>query len=106
MEGMMPMPTKPSPFWLAEANYDSCYAGWLQRLDDLCDHFLDIRFRDLIAQGSDLDPHDAYYVQKCRPEMFLRECVVPYLENEHGAEFIHDHIGENIMWGARRPESP
>jgi hypothetical protein len=92
------MPSK----WIDEANFDSCYATWLEYLDRLCEQFLDIRYSDIKDLG-DFDTHDAYYVQECRPEQFFKEVIVPYMQNEHGSEFINEHIGERVMWGVASP---
>src|SRR6266576_2445783 len=88
--------------WLKDANFDSCYAEWLGRLDQLCERFLDIRFGD-IKDLADFDTRDAYHIQKCRPEQYFKEFVVPYMQNEHGLEFINEHIGEKVMWGMTPP---
>lgn len=94
MEGMMPS----SSSWMEYAQFDSCYAEWLERLDDLCHHMLNIRFLDLI-EHSDFDPRDDYYTDQIRPDAYLQDKIIPHLQYDSGAEFVFEMMAENIIWG-------
>lgn len=98
MEGMMP-----SRRWEEFANYNECFAAWLEAIDQLCEHFIDVSFYDLVSM-SELDPYDAYFGPiSTTPEVFFKDAVLPYIESSHGADFIYEHISDNVMWGAWRP---
>jgi hypothetical protein len=97
MEGMMP-----GTSWMQYADGNVDFANWLERLDELCSNLIDMRFMDLI-EVSDFDPHDAFFHQVCKPEVYLQECVIPSLVVNHGAEFIYELIAANVLYGANGP---
>jgi len=77
------------------------YAAWLHRLDQICQRFIDLGFIDLFDAGNFL-PYEAF-IYNNRPEEFFRDCIIPFVENEHGADFIYEHIADNVMWGSTLP---
>lgn len=85
-------------YWLNVANHNDEYARWLQRVDELCDQLLDLRFADLIYEA-DFDTADPFFTGGMRPERFVGECVIPYLQSEHGVDTIYEVIAENALWG-------
>lgn len=92
-----------SAHWLAFANNDPAYANWLERVDDLCDRLLDVRFADLIEVG-DFDPLDTYrHGGGVRPDRYVVDYIIPYLQNDHGADMVFEIIGESVLWGKTVP---
>lgn len=94
-EGMFP-PTD----WGSYANHDSCFVSWLNKVDALCQRFLDIQLEGLLHEG-DLAALDCYYDGHWTPEQFFKDAIVPYMASEHGQDFIDDQIGDMAMWGTR-----
>jgi hypothetical protein len=83
--------------WGPYAQNDPTYMQWLERVDRLCDRLMDIQFEALVL-SQEIDPSDDFF-GGTSPELFVQTCIVPMLEQEHGAEFIYDLIGEQLMWG-------
>lgn len=87
--------------WSAFAGEDDDYRCWLERADQVCDQFLDIQLEGLVS-SRELDPLEEY-VTGMTAEEFVKRCVVPYLELEHGAGMIYELIEAQLMWGRVDP---
>ena len=85
--------------WGELANHDSCFISWLNKVDELCQRFIDLQLEGIIYEG-DLAVRDCYY-DRWTPEQFFKEAIVPYMAAEHGQDFIDDQIGDMAMWGTR-----
>lgn len=83
--------------WGRIAQHNTCFVTWLKRADMLCDRLLDIELFALV-ESREIDPSDSFYSDHS-PERFVQDCVIPMLEQEHGAEFIYHLLSEMAMWG-------
>jgi len=83
------------------ANFNTCYAVWLAKVDALCGRLLNIELMHLI-ESEGLDPIE-YYEENVHPDQYFAGVVVPAIENEQGGEFIDEVIGLEAMWGNKYP---
>lgn len=80
------------------ANFNTCYAVWLAKVDALCNRLLNVELLQLI-ESDGIDPWD-YWDDGTRPEKFFAEVLVTHVESDQGADFIDEVIGLEAMWGA------
>jgi hypothetical protein len=93
----------PYPFdnerFIKMANFDSCYAVWLRKVNELCERFLNVELGDIEDAW---DPRD-YYDNDMRPATYFKDVLVPAFEVDQGCDFIEELVAENAMWGGEKP---
>jgi len=94
------MPLTIEQQYLTKANFDTCFADWLRRVDQLCQRFLDATFLDLEEDA--FEPRD-YFDAGMRPEIYFKDVVIPVFELDFGCDFVEELIAENAMWGGEKP---
>ena len=85
---------------LQEASFDSCYATWIQRVDQICGRFLDVSFIDLELEA--FEARD-YFDACMKPETYFKDVLVPAFELDYGCDFVEELIADNAMWGGEKP---
>lgn len=83
------------------ANFNTCYAIWLAKVDALCRRLLNIELMHLI-ETEGLDPIE-FYEEDIDPDMYFAGVVVPIIEQEQGGGSIDEVIGLEAMWGNKGP---
>jgi hypothetical protein len=83
------------------ANYNTCYAVWLAKVDALCGRLLNVELLQLLESES-IDPLEDFE-QGVHPDKFFADVLVTVIEQEQGADFIEEVIGIEAMWGISTP---
>jgi len=84
------------------ADYDEAYAGWLSRLADLCDRFLNVNLMDIVdVVTGEVSPFEPF-LEQVSPEVFFKGTIMSILEIDFGVDYLDEIVHDNVMWGWRR----
>src|ERR1700741_929089 len=87
---------EPDDHHLRYAQFDTCYAVWLAKVDALCGRLLNLGLLEVLdADG--LDPYDEY-IRGMTPDRYFADVFVTHCEVEQGCSFIDEVIGIEATW--------
>ena len=90
------------PELFERAEYDEEYGLWLQRLADVCEHYMNL---DLLSILDNVVEEDVstweVYLRGMSPEFYFKTTVLSVLEVDFGVDYIEEIVHNQVMWGAR-----